>query len=103
MAKANVDEFEAFIDEGIRQSENRGYHPTVFTRMRQQYGTIPAIERLVKAGEIQSGFLKLQKLNMLEWSIEAAVQKFPDKFTQEARDCADFRLKNINDKALRTR
>jgi hypothetical protein len=96
-----MDEFDAFIDEGIRQSESRGYHPREFIRMRQQYGTVPAIERLVRAGEIQSGFLRLQKLNMLEWSIEAAVQKFPERFTQEAHECADFRLKNINNKALR--
>jgi hypothetical protein len=29
---------------------------------------------------------------LLDWSIEAAVLKFPDKFSQAAQACADFRL-----------
>src|SRR5438270_13534901 len=94
-------ELENLIDESIRRSENRGYHPMEFRRMRRDHGTIGAIERLVRSGEVQSGFLRFQKLNLLEWSIEAAVRRFRDAFTSEARACADFRLDNINDEALR--
>jgi hypothetical protein len=38
---------EAFIDEGIKLSKERGYNPTIFIGMRHQYGTVDAIERLV--------------------------------------------------------
>ncbi len=100
---ANVDPLDAFIDETIRRSAAKGYHPTEFIRMRAQYGTAPAIERLVKSGEIQTGFLKLQKLSLLDWSIEAAVEKFPDKFSEQARQCAKFRLEHLDDHALRAR
>jgi len=100
---STTDELETFIDESIRRSVARGYTPYEFMRMRNDYQTIPAIEQLVTAGEIQSGFLRLQKINLLEWSIEAAVQKFPDQFTAKARACADFRLANINDPVLRQR
>jgi hypothetical protein len=39
--------------------------------MRRQHGTIEAIERLVQSDDIQSGFKRLQQLNLLEWTIEA--------------------------------
>jgi len=69
--------------------------------MRRQYKTVPAIEKLVISGEIQNGFRRLQELNMLQWSIEEAVRRFPNRFTKKALDCAEFRLNNINDKTLR--
>ena len=95
---------ESFIDESIRRSAQRGYHPTDFIRMRTQYKTVPAIERLVKSGDVQSGFKKLKQLNMLEWSIEAAVLKFPDEFTDQAKECAAFRLGPLlNDWSLKPR
>ena len=96
------DALEAFIDESIRLSAQRNYHPTDFIRMRHQYGTIPAIERLVKTGEVQTGFKKLQSLDLLDWSIEAAVLKFPGCFSNDAKECAAFRLAAINDPALKS-
>jgi hypothetical protein len=90
---ANIDPLEAYIDEGIRESIKHGYHPTVFIGMRQRYKTKPAIEKLLISGEIQSGFKRLKELNLLQWSIEAAVMKFPSEFTPQARECAEFRLR----------
>jgi hypothetical protein len=81
----------------------RGYTPHEFIRMRQHHGTASAIERLVVSGEVQSGFYRLRKLNILEWSMESAVLAFPDEFTQTARECAAFRLANVDDKGLRGR
>ena len=40
----NVDELEAYIDEGIRLGRANDYHPTTFIRMRAEYGTVGAIE-----------------------------------------------------------
>lgn len=104
MAINRADPLEAFIDESIRLFAKRDYHPSEFIRMRERYGgAMAAIERLVKSGEIQSGFRKLQKLDMLERSMEGTVRRFPARFTQEARDCADFRLDHANDETLRRR
>jgi hypothetical protein len=61
--------------------------------MRHRYKTRPAIENLVVSGEIQSGFKRLKELNLLKWSIEAAVLKFPKEFSAQARQCAEFRLR----------
>jgi hypothetical protein len=95
----NVDGLEAFIDETIRRAQQRGYYPTVFQRMRAQYGTVSAIEKLVISGEVQSGFKRLQELGLLAWSIEASVIKFPEKFTNAANECAEFRLRLVRNES----
>jgi hypothetical protein len=86
---------EAFIDETIRLAKSRGYNPTVFIGMRGQQGTIEAIERLVQSGDLQSGFKRLLQLGLLDWTIEAAVTKFPDEFTRHARECSAWRLGQV--------
>ena len=88
----NVDDLEAFIDETIRRARQKGYYPTVFQAMRSRHGTVAAIEKLVQSGEVQSGFKRLKALGLLDWSIEAAVIKFPDRFSPAAHQCAEFRL-----------
>jgi hypothetical protein len=74
-SKASPD-LEAFVDEGIRLSKQSGYHPHVFVRMRQQHGTIRAIEKLVRSGDLQSGFKRMAEIGLLDWSIEEAVVRF---------------------------
>lgn len=85
-------DLESFIDETIRRSRDYGYHPTTFIGMRQRYGTVTAISRLVISGDIQSGFKKLVALNLREWTIENAVMKFPDEFSLDAHRAAEWRL-----------
>lgn len=84
---------ETFIDETIRLSREKGYHPTAFSAMRERYTTVPAISRLVVSGDIQSGFNRLRQLGLLDWTIEAAVMKFPDEFSREVREAAEWRLR----------
>jgi hypothetical protein len=83
---------EAFIDESIRLSHENNYHPTAFKGMRTRYGTVAAIERLVISGDIQSGFVRMRQLGLLDWTIEAAVLKFPDEFSRGVREAAQWRL-----------
>lgn len=90
MASAGL---EAFIDETIRLARQDGYHPTAFIQMRSRHGTVAAISRLVMSGDIQSGFKRLKDLGLLNWTIEAAVMKFPAEFSADTRDCAQFRLR----------
>lgn len=88
-------ELEHFIDETIRLSGQKGYHPTIFIDMRRRHRTIPAIKRLVESGDVQSGFTRLKELGLLEWTIEAAVLKFPEEFPASTRECAEFRLQLV--------
>jgi hypothetical protein len=102
----NVDEpeeLEAFVGESLCLFAKRGYYPTDLMRMRHQHGTVAAIEQLVCAGAIQSGFLRLGQLKMLDRSMETTVVKFPGCFSKDARKCARFRLDNISDPLLRGR
>lgn len=83
---------EAFIDESIRLSAKHGYHPTAFIGMRHRYLTVGAISRLVVSGDIQSGFKRMQELGLLKWTIEEAVLRFPNEFSKEVRQAAEWRL-----------
>ncbi|MFZ1682428.1 MAG: hypothetical protein WAT70_15515 [Rhizobiaceae bacterium] len=89
--KASAD-LEHFIDDTIRMARERGYNPSVFITMRLQHGTIPAISRLVRSGDVQSGFRRLIAMGLKDWSIEAAVLRFPEEFSRDDRECAAFRL-----------
>jgi hypothetical protein len=86
---------EAFIDKSIELAKEREYNPAVFVAMRRQYGTVDAIERLVQSGDLQSGFKRLKQLDLLDWTIESAVIKFPTEFSRNARQCAEWRLQQV--------
>jgi hypothetical protein len=88
---------EAFIDETIKVSAQHGYHPTTFIGMRQRHGTIETISRLVVSGDIQSGFSRLCKLGLRDYTIEAAVLRFPAEFSRQVQECAEFRLRLAKD------
>lgn len=90
-----MDPLEAFVDEGIVRSVRLGYNPTTFQRMRRDQGTVVAITKLVQSGDMQSGFRRLADLGLLEWSIEAAVMKFPERFSIAAHECAEFRMRLV--------
>lgn len=89
-------ELEEFIDELIKRSREKGYVPKIFIQMRGRYGTVEAMRRLVASKEIQKGFRRLEKLGLLELSVEAAVLRFPDEFTLEDRKAARWRLNKVN-------
>lgn len=97
MRKASP-ELEAFIDELIRRAAEKGYHPTEFMTMRRDYKTIGAISRLVRQPELQSGFKRLESLGLLDWTIEAAVERFPHEFSRDDIECAAFRLRQAREK-----
>ena len=83
---------EEFVDETIKRAAIHKYYPTTFMGMRAEYGTVLAIKKLVETSEPQSGFHRLKKLGMLEWSLEAAVLSFPDQFTKKTIEYAQARL-----------
>ena len=90
---------EAFIDELIKLGAQRGYHPTIFIEMRQRYGTLIAMKKLVENGDVQSGFRRLAELGLQDHSVEAAVLKFRSEFQAKHISCAEWRLRQLGDKA----
>ena len=91
-----VDELESFIDETIRQAASKHYTPTTFMQMRSRWGTAEAMRRLVVSGDIQSGFTRLVDLDLVDYSIEAAVLQFPSYFDKDVIASAKWRLKQLN-------
>lgn len=89
------EELEDFIDELIKQSIEKRYTPLVFINMRNRYGTVKAIKRLVVSKDIQSGFRRLQELDLLHLSVERAVLEFPEKFTLEEQESARWKLEQV--------
>jgi hypothetical protein len=93
---AGRDKLEVFIDESIRRCVANRYHPTAFVQMRDRWGTREAMKRLVVNGELQSGFRRLRNLGLTNWSIEAAVIRFPAYFDKGTREAARLRLSQVN-------
>jgi hypothetical protein len=89
---ANVSELDSFIYESIRLSRAKKYYPTTFEGMRDRLGTKEAIRRLVINGDIQNGFKRMKQEGLLDWSLEAAVLKFPKEFDKAAYEAAEWRL-----------
>ena len=85
-------DLEAFIDESIRLAGERGYRPTGFIQMRERYGTVEAITRLV-TGDVRPGLIRMIKLGLADWTIDfAAAEKFSKYFPKEVQEAAAWRL-----------
>lgn len=88
-------DLDSFVDSALKQLSARVYVPTFFMQMRTRLGTKEAIERLVVSGEMQSGFQRIKRLNLLDLSIEATVLRFPEIFRKDIQDAAKFRLAQV--------
>lgn len=88
-----------FVDEMMNRARPLGYTPTIFMRMREDHGTVGAIKRLVETSERQSGFRRLRDLGLKDWTLEAAVLRFPrtEGFTRKTAEYARARLDGILD------
>jgi hypothetical protein len=69
--------------------------------MRRDHGDVEAVHRLMPT--LASGFNRMLKLRLLEWTVEAAVLLFPEcGFIDEDRTCADFKLRAACEGTLRS-
>ncbi len=92
MATQASPELRAFIYEGIRRGATKGYHPTLFIQMLDTYEMKRAISKLVTSGDMQSWFRRLVALGLIDWTVEAAVERFSTEFSENDIECARFRL-----------
>lgn len=54
--------------------------PSAFRGMRTRYGTVEASEKLVLSDKFQSGLTWAMEKGLLDYTVEAAVLKFPRDF-----------------------
>ncbi len=87
-----IRELDAFVDESIRLCRERGYIASGFMGMRDRYGTVGAITRLVTSGEVKSGLRRMFELGLEDRCIDAAVGMFPLCFPENVRRAAAWRL-----------
>lgn len=90
--QAAIRELDAFVDESIRMCRERGYIASGFMGMRERYGTVGAITRLVTSGEVKSGLRRMFELGLEDRCIDAAVGMFPRCFPEDVREAAAWRL-----------
>lgn len=88
-------DFETYIDGAIKKMNSLGYKPTYFMQMRNDYGAIQAIKRLIHDPRPQGGFLKLHELGHPELTMESIVleEQWHDLFTEEDRKAARNKLR----------
>jgi hypothetical protein len=79
--------------EGIK----RGYIPTYFMQMVEEYGGVETAKRLLAKKEIQTGLMTLWELGLLDCSTEAYVvkEKYASLFTSEEISEAKRRLEEL--------
>ena len=82
---------EEFVGESIDRSFKRGFHQAGFMRLRAERGTVSAIRRLVE-GHADNGFDRLCDLGLMDWSLEAAVAMYPERFNPATVERARARL-----------
>ena len=84
------------VEESIRQSKARGYHPHRFEADWRRDGSAKMIEAYVTSGETQTGFKRMITIGLVQiWSVEALVVKHADQFSKVAVECARWRLETL--------
>jgi hypothetical protein len=90
--------FEARVDAAIREMANIDYVPRAFMKMRDRYGTVAAIQRLLRGDEVQYGFTHLWEHGRLDLSMESIINEaeWQTLFTEEDRRIATDRLRRYH-------
>ncbi len=65
-------------------------------QMLDRYGHINALARIVESPDLQSGFKALRDRNRLDQTFEAVVVGFPNEFSPQAVQAAQWRLDNAD-------
>lgn len=90
-----MDDLDAHIDDCIQHWVASGSSTLGFPTMRTRHGTVGAIARLVRTRTIQAGFTQLWEHGLLQWSLEAAVLKFPHYFDDGTCNAAQRTLRMV--------
>ncbi|MDP3550128.1 MAG: hypothetical protein Q8R81_07010 [Novosphingobium sp.] len=81
-----------FVEEGIRRAQAVGYHPTAFMGMWYPDRSPKVLENLVSTSDPKTGYKRMVREGLKDWTLEAAVVAYPDHFSKKAVEYAKFRL-----------
>lgn len=88
-----------FVYEGIRRGAAKGFDPSAFIKLLDTYEMKRAISKLVTGDDILGDFQRLVELDLVNWTVEAAVEKFPSEFSERDIECARIRLSQARQQA----
>ncbi len=90
-------EFDIAMRGTYEAARSRGYVPTYFLQMIEQFGGVETAHRLLAAPGPQTGLYRLWELGLLSNSMEALViqKRFQSLFTDEEVTIAQSRLKEL--------
>jgi hypothetical protein len=86
---------EAFIEESIRHWRAHHVENALFMEMREVHGTVGAIKALLHKAGTASELHEFALSGLYDWSIEAAVIKFPAEFSPADVERARRRIDQI--------
>ena len=91
-------EFQVAMETTYEEGAKRGYYPTYFMQMLQDYGGVGTAKRLLAKREPQTGLMKLYEIGLLDYSVEAYVikERYQPLFTEEEITEARRRLKDLD-------
>ncbi len=86
------------IEKAIKEMKSFGYVPTYFIRMRNEYGSVEAIKRLLNKDGLSDGMVKLWENNRLDLCMENIIQsaEYRELFTDEEIKKAKQRIEKMN-------
>ncbi|WP_204910359.1 hypothetical protein [Microlunatus spumicola] len=88
-------EFQIACEQAVAECRALGYAPTAWiAMMRGPGGATAAARRLLRSGDVQSGFERLIRMGRRDLTIEQAVlaERWTDLFTDDERAAALWRL-----------
>ena len=99
MAKSRLEaQFHHALRTACAEAAALGYYPSYFIQKMERVGAAAYARELVRSGELQSGLRRLKSLGRLDLSVEHLVARVPEYqplFTNEERQAAEWRLKQI--------
>jgi hypothetical protein len=95
---------EEWFDHGEKVCTRRGFPPGRWPDMRKRLGTVAAAIRVIEKLSVdETPLARLKKADLIEWSIEAGVTRFPEEFPDpKLREIAQWRMDNCDDPLLTT-
>lgn len=99
MALTLEEEFQEACERAVDECRKLGYVPTAWiAMMRGPGGARAAAQRLMKSGDIQSGFERLIRMGRIDLTIEHAVldDYWRPLFREDHRDAARWRLQQAS-------
>jgi len=92
-----INDFDSVVETAIKLYEEKiGQFATRTWQMIERYGKIEALSRLVVSADLQSGFKVLRDNGLLEYTFEAIVVKYKDKFKPNIVEAAQWRIQEAN-------